>query len=838
MLYLFVWWALLLLLGLAALPVTLRFLRFLPDRGYAFSKPLALLLWAFPFWALATFRFLQNSQGALAAIAVVLALVSWGLWRGRGPDSVLAWLRAHWRYALAVELVFAAAFLGFAFFRAYNPEISATEKPMEYMFLNSILASDTFPPRDAWLAGYSISYYYLGYVIVAALARLGSIPSSYAFNLGLIMTFALAAVSAFGLCSNAVAHAQSERAVSPDGSTPAPRSRPSTAPFVFGILAIFLLLIIGNLEGAFEVGYNAGIGPRATYAVLNLHKLEDVEPSGTLPQDNWWWWRASRVLNDKSPADAGPVEVIDEFPAFSFLLGDLHPHVLALPFGLLALGVALNLLLSSVEAVTRWDAVQRVLLAPRILLTALIVGALGMLNTWDIVTYGLILVATFALSQYRSVGRVTPWLVGSVTGYFVILFGGAYLLFLPFYLGFSSQARGIAPNIFGRTPAHQYLIMFGLFVFVFAGLVALLLRQREQARLAGDDGPDAFPEIATWAAGFIAVPVLIAAAGLALLSIRPELRDQLSGVLGGDPQNLAGALLARYSGSFVASPGTFLLLVALLACLLALGRQLLLRQGHTLTARSPLPTTLLFFLLLAVVGFLLTFGVEFLYIRDTFETRMNTVFKLYYQAWALLAVSAAFAVYYIWRTARGAARPVWLGAFGVLLVLSMIYPTLAVPSRANAFQADPQSGIPTLDGWRWVRQYHPDDYAAIEWTRSNVPPGSTILEAAGQQYTFDNRVSVATGLPTVLGWGGHELQWRGNFDQAGPRERDIQTIYSSRDLNTTRELLGKYDVQYVVVGGIERDRYKLSQALVDKFARLGDLVFDQGSMRIYHVGVE
>src|SRR3954451_18680439 len=105
MIYLLLWWLMLLLLGFAALPITMRFLRFLPDKGYTFAKPLALLGWVYPFWLLGVLGFLHNTFGALAFLLVVLAIASWTLLRGRGNDSVIAWLRTHWRYVLIVELV-------------------------------------------------------------------------------------------------------------------------------------------------------------------------------------------------------------------------------------------------------------------------------------------------------------------------------------------------------------------------------------------------------------------------------------------------------------------------------------------------------------------------------------------------------------------------------------------------------------------------------------------------------------------------------------------------------------------------------------------------------------
>lgn len=855
MTYLLIWWGLLLALGFAALPITMRFLRFLPDRGYAFAKPLALLIWVYPFWLLTIFGFTQNSVGALAFLLGLLALVSWGLWRGKGENSVFAWLRAHWKYALVAEIVFGVAFLAFAYYRAFNPEISATEKPMEFMFLNSILQSDAFPPRDAWLSGYAISYYYLGYVIVAALAKLGSVPSEYAFNLGLTMTYALVAVGAFGLIFNLVTHAQK--------TNDAPKKF-SLAPYLFGILAVLLLLVIGNLQGLVEVGYNAGIGSREFYASLNLHSIEEVTPAHELvdasapvwakyiPQDNWWWWRASRVLNDVGPVGGGHVEVIDEFPAFSFLLGDLHPHVLALPFGVLALAIALNTLLRGQHSpqagqaqgvaptelpnypttepsisnpqspVSTLQVLQHQFLTLRMLLTALVVGALGMLNTWDIVTYGVVIVAAYVIVQYRDAQKFSRTVLISSVLYLLILYVVGYLLFLPFYLGFASQARGIAPNIFNRTPLHQYLIMWGMFVFAVASFViALLLQARDRRRVLSEWFSFALP--------LLVVPIVIALIGVLVLAVSPSLRDLLASALQVNSENATPSVLSAFAASFVASPGAFILLVILIAGIAALGRLELMNF-----ASGDSRTAIVFALLLAFIGFMLTFGVEFLYVLDTFGTRMNTVFKLYYQAWLLLAMAAAFGAFYIWHTTRGIGRAAWLTAFCILFASSLIYPALAYPNRANYFDA--KRTAPTLDGWAWVERTFPDDYAAIEWVRANVPRNAVILEAAGDQYSFDNRVSVATGIPTVVGWGGHELQWRGTSDVYGPREQDVKQIYRSRSISETRELLKKYGVDFVIVGGIERNKYDLNQALVDKFGKIGELVFEQGSMRIYRVG--
>lgn len=89
---------------------------------------------------------------------------------------------------------------------------------------------------------------------------------------------------------------------------------------------------------------NTGTFTSPFWSWLDMKELSQppVEPFGWFPDRYLWWWRASRVIQDYDIV-GGFREVIDEFPFFSFLLGDLHPHVLAIPFGLLAVSVALNI---------------------------------------------------------------------------------------------------------------------------------------------------------------------------------------------------------------------------------------------------------------------------------------------------------------------------------------------------------------------------------------------------------------------------------------------------------------------------------------------------------------
>ncbi len=185
-----IWWFIIEILGLAALPLAYRLFKNLPDRGYAFAKPLGILLTSYVLWIGASFGFLRNSWGGIVFSILVVAVGSWWFYsRGNREVGLASFLRGNRRMVIANEALFALAFVLFALFRAYNPEIMGTEKPMEFAFLNAILRSDTFPPHDPWLSGFGISYYYFGYLMMALLTRLSGVASAVAFNLGITLLF-------------------------------------------------------------------------------------------------------------------------------------------------------------------------------------------------------------------------------------------------------------------------------------------------------------------------------------------------------------------------------------------------------------------------------------------------------------------------------------------------------------------------------------------------------------------------------------------------------------------------------------------------------------------------
>jgi YYY domain-containing protein len=232
-----------------------------------------------------------------------------------------------------------------------------------------------------------------------------------------------------------------------------------------------------------------------------------------------------------------------------------------------------------------------------------------------------------------------------------------------------------------------------------------------------------------------------------------------------------------------------------------------------------------FILLLFATGVLLTLSVEYVYLKDHFLVRMNTVFKFYFQAWVLWGVAGAYALAGFIR--RGGVVRTAVSAVAVLLIIiGLIYPGLAIPKRAAE-----HGGPPTLDGAAHLAQTHADDYAAITWLNENVDGAPVILEFTGGSYSYAGRVSAHTGLPTVLGWAGHERQWRGEYEEQGQRGPDIETLYTSVDENEVLTLLDKYGISYVYVGPEERSRYPAAGLV--KFSGLMETVYDTGTVTIY-----
>ena len=154
----------------------------------------------------------------------------------------------------------------------------------------------------------------------------------------------------------------------------------------------------------------------------------------------------------------------------------------------------------------------------------------------------------------------------------------------------------------------------------------------------------------------------------------------------------------------------------------------------------------------------------------------------------------------------------------------MIYPFFALRDKTNSFSNSDWS----LDGNNYYAESNPLENDAISFL-SSVDYG-TIAEAVGGSYSSYGRVSKLSGLPSVLGWPGHESQWRGGAAEIGNRESDIKDLFITSNWDHAKAILDKYKIQYVFVGILEKNTYPVS---INKFEDNLERIFNNSEVTIY-----
>jgi YYY domain-containing protein len=730
------WYAALVGLGWGSFPLAALCFRRFPDRGFALAKTLGLVGFTYLVWIAVSTGLLTYHSRTVWCVFVGYLLGNLAILLSR-VDRVWGFLAAHVRRVLLIESLFLLVFLAGVIIRMYNPDLTGAEKEADLTFLNAVLHSTEFPPKDPWFAGETVNYYYFGYVIWATMLKLTGIAAPVGFNLALATILALAAATIFGLV-----YAFTRRV------------RPA-------LLAVGLLCVFGNLDGSVQV--------------LEKFVQTPLSKMTLLPFD---WWRSSRVIPD----------TINEFPYFSFLLGDLHAHFMAIPVALLLIAFLCQWLQAARTSASRR---YKGLLMGFIALT---LGAASVTNGWDFPTYLILSGLCLAVAQPR-----TNLLRDSaiVVGLLVAVFGLSRLLFLPLYQHFTPQLNVTDLRLVPaaqRTGIADFLTIYGLFLWLVVGVIG----SRVGPRLS-------FSSAAERQTAFLWGNILLLAVVLGYVS-------SATWVL---------PLSALLSGYF----------------LYALYRS---RSGQEdETAFAPMPEVLLF------LAFAITAGCEIVYIKDFYGhplERQNTIFKFYYQAWILLAVATPCLIAQITRKSSGQRqRPrlfkwLWKPVFIVLCSACCVYPLLATYDKTNRFRDYRRGGlpyVPTLNGIRYIQHRYPDEYTALRWIQEHLDEDAVIVEATGRPYSFFGRVATTTGRSTVLGWGNHEALWRDQtWRSITQRTDDIRQIYSAIDKQTIRPLLDQYGADYVYVGVLERELYEA--AGLQAFDSPGfERVYANGAVSIY-----
>ena len=859
------WYLTVLAVSIAATPLTLRAFQALPDRGYAFARVLGIFLVSLLLWLGTSYGLLRNTAGGAWLALIIVALMSVWVFRhhsGNEGGGLLSRLHravrwsSSWKYVLRVEILFLVSFAAWTYVRAYDPAISHTEQPMDLMFINGIWSSPTYPPRDPWLSGHAISYYYFGYWMISTLAHISAQPPEIAYNVGQACWFGLLITSSFGIGYNLFCLASRERGETSGSSEQVDSSEEGEKtgrvkgflPLAAGLLTSTAVALTSNLHVILEWLYAQGVRMNSLIRLVDVHNF----PGGATVSRLWyidsgwtWWWRASRVIEDVD-LDGNHIEVIDEFPIFSYVLSDNHPHLLAMPFVILVIAIALTWFIGDGQGkvgdagtdgseaeekkglasaafdwlVTQYHVISSSTGPAGLFLIISATGSLLFLNTWDFPPYWL-LMGVAALFTYGGRNEGAGAAMGSamaracVVGLFILV--GAILLYLPYFLTAQSQAGGISPNLLHPTKFPQFFLMFGHFLLAGIGLLILTLREQRPSATV----------LLTSMVFVFGVPVTFLVASAVLKSISP------SGTVAVGDQ--VRPFLDVFFERRLEQPLTFLLLGAMISVSMGL-----LWQRFQEPGRANRATT--FVLCLFAIGMLLTYMPEFVFLRDNFGTRMNTVFKFYYQGWLLLAISAAYTIFLYVKIAavrvrQGVEIPgitsrieYILPAVSLLLILlCLVFPVAGAYAKIKGFGTQE----PTLNGLAYVGE---DELAVVDWIRRNTSPEAVILEAKGASYNSGTaRISASTGRATLLGWDGHVAQWRGRAygEMAAGRDEAISEIYLRPRPSTLRETIRRWGIDYVLIGPEERARFGITPALEERLNQALELAFEQGNYRLY-----
>ena len=805
----FTWVILIEGLMLLAFPITFFVMRSLPDKGFMFSRIIGILITSIIVWLLASSQWLPFNHVTITLAFVILGLTSLIIFI-LNKNNICQFLRNEWKLLLVTECLFLLAFFIFLTIRMANPDLwhpfRGGEKPMDLAYLNAIVKSTIMPPYDPWFSGGFLNYYYFGQFMVAMFIKATAIEIRTAYNLAIPLFFALTVTGSFSIGYNLAACSESSwNKVQSSISN----SSKFLNPYFAGFVAAILVVVIGNLNGIIQL----------IYSFINITK--------GVPAKTFDFWQSSRMM----PPDPPGFE-ITEFPFFSFLFADLHAHMIAIPFTLLALALALALVLNKDHTgksrlmIMAGESAQNLVV---ITMLAISIGVLRVINTWDYPTYLIIGVAAIITSNYfrYSTLSVSMALRSMFHCGLLVLIG--YLVFIPFHSNYQSFFSTIESTT-NTTVLWQFLAINGLFIFMLGSFYLNELRN------------------------------IFASSSSASFGQHNTLQNYLSGLnknMGFIKYlwiSLILLIIGAVSYGLVVNTGStvpFLLGMALIV--FAVGITKIIRREHAYRSE-------VFVTIISMIALLLAIGLDFYRVEGDID-RMNSVFKIYLQIWVLFAVASSYAIWRLINSNKNVFQSysisskirlnpsliLWSLILVALFASSLIYPILGTRDRIND-RFDSSNKSLSLDGMAYMKSSEftdemgtlnlRHDYEAIIWLQNNISGSPIIMEGHTPAYRWGNRISIYTGLPTVIGWKWHQEQQRWGYrDKVAERIRDVDTFYSTTEMHTAKSIIEEYGISYIYVGELEHLYYP--EKGLDKFQSnldgLLEPVYKGGKVTIYRV---
>ena len=488
------WWLMAAVLGLAAMPVTGRLFQDFDDHGWIFSKALAIAAAGFLTWYLVATKLLSFTALTCAAVTILLAAACIVLLLAQTRRKIDCMPTGHFELIFWEEVIFFAAFLVWTYFAGFRPKAYGTEKFMDYGFMEAMMRSTTLPAKDLWYSEGTINYYYGGQYFAVFLTKLTGTKVAQTYNLMRSFVAAFAFAMPFSLV----------RQMMRDKLKKACVGRKRFVPAIAGLTAGAALSIAGNMH---YVIYR--------WIIPWIQKLQGVE------SDSYWFPDATRYIGFNPYREED--RTIHEFPCYSFVLGDLHAHVVNIFFVLLLIGLLYawmkrmkrqNLAEVKLKNVRFW---KKEVFCPYLLVIGFLLGMYQWTNFWDFVIYfvvtgGVVLFSNIA----RFAGKIKTILAVTLAQAAEIL-AISWFVILPFTITFDTMVDGIGIAKY-HSYFYQLLVLWGLPVLLVLVFLVSLLRERlkEPGKkglvhfMQATDTPDLFAVVAGLCAiGLVLIPELV-----------------------------------------------------------------------------------------------------------------------------------------------------------------------------------------------------------------------------------------------------------------------------------------------------------------------------------------
>lgn len=836
----FYWAATMFILSMSVLPITFYLFRNFDSCGYIMSKALGILLPGLLVWTLTYLKIYRFNRIGILIMVLLLAAFSYGFKPLR--ENLLKCLdKPNILPRLVIEeSLFVAVLVVLCYFKGFNPMINGQEKFMDYGFIMSMLRSSSLPANDMWMSGYSINYYYFGQYLYAMIIKFSGIDSGYGYNIAMCCSIALPFMMSFSIGTMLIETAWKF------GMKESRLSR-----YICGILSGCMTMIFGNSHSFFYDENSIG-----NSLLTGLFTKLGINVGNT---DSFFYPDSTRyighnpdlyqVASDGTVINSGDY-TIHEFPFYSYLVGDLHAHVISMMVVLLIMAVCVAMVYNSIglknkaEKLKLNSAYKNLINIP-LITAAVLLGTAIMCNYWDFLIYFIFCSMTFLVINTVSESKFTSIkgtfiffivmfailgvyvtssehvllhallqlviLAGAYVGYTFVptaltktsfamafLFSGANIVAIPFNFNFDMISNSIAA-VKNRSSLFQLFILWGTHVFICILFIVFTVIYKNVGKVYSGKKKKSF--------------------SVAVIGETPE----------------------GYS-----NPVEKFFRQRNLADVFACG--------------------------MAVVGILMLIAPELIYVRDIYTggyLRANTMFKFTFAAFIILSQVIAYGVirmfWFVNKQGEYSSLTFCLAVVCcILLLVPAHYTYVSLKQRCGDLSHEYYQ---TIDGTEYLSTYT-SSYVAdtesgnlqsysecIDWFNDNVSGSPVICEAYGLSYTDNNIVSAYTGLPTVCGWQTHEWLWRfhGIVNEEEdilesdpdrdvwklyltPRHTDIDTVYTSSDTNAIQDIINKYDIEYIIIGDLETNNYGYDNRYI--LEQLGETCFTSGRLEVIRVTPE